>query len=96
MLTQLPGEVQKGDFGYFVQRLNPMQASSEFLEKVLVNNRTFAEKAPYLRSSVIAIVLVLLLLFLVAAPRLRLVAGRAQRARARWGSLAGMALTALG
>jgi hypothetical protein len=35
------------------------------------------------------------LLFLVAAPRLRLVAGRARRARARWGSLAGMTLAAL-
>jgi ABC-2 type transport system permease protein len=92
LLTQLPGEVQKGDFGYFVQRINPMQASSEFLEKVLVNNRTIHEKAPYLRSSGIAIVVLLLLLFVVAAPRLRLQAGRALRARARWGSLTGMAL----
>ncbi|HJW76752.1 MAG TPA: ABC transporter permease subunit [Thermoleophilia bacterium] len=82
MLTQLPGDVQKGDFGYFVQRINPMQASSEFLEKVLVNNRTIAEKEPFLRSSVIVFVVVLSLLFLVAAPRLRLVAGRARRARA--------------
>ena len=95
MLTQLPGEVQKGDFGYFVQRINPMQASSEFLEKVLVNNRTIQEKMPYLRSSLIAIVVVLLLLFLVAAPRLRLYAGRALRARARWGTLTGMMLGGL-
>jgi ABC-2 type transport system permease protein len=95
LLTQLPGEVQKGDFGYFVQRINPMQASSEFLEKVLVNNRTVAEKAPYLRSSEIAVLLIPLLLFLVAAPRLRLVAGRARRARARFGSLAGMVLAAI-
>ena len=95
LLSQLPGEVQKGDFGYFVQRLNPMQASSEFLEKVLVNNRTISEKAPYLRSSWIAALLVLFLLFVIAAPRLRLVGGRAKRMRARWGSLAGMTLTAL-
>jgi ABC-2 type transport system permease protein len=92
LLTQLPGEVQKGDFGYFVQRINPIQASSEFMEKVLVNNRTIAEKAPYLRSSEIAVVIIPLLLFLVAAPRLRLIAGRARRGRARWGSLAGAAL----
>jgi hypothetical protein len=92
MLTQLPGEAQMGDFAYFVQRINPMQASSEFLEKVLVNNRTVAEKAPYARSSVLAAVLVLLVLFLFAAPRLRLDAGRARRMRARWGSLSGMAL----
>jgi ABC-2 type transport system permease protein len=90
MLTQLPGEVQKGDFGYFVQRINPMQAISEFLEKVLVNNRTVAEKADYLRSSYIALFIVLAALFLVAAPRLRLHAGTARRMRARWGSLSGM------
>jgi len=94
MLTQLPGEAQKGDFGYFVQRINPMQASSEFLEKVLVNNRTVSEKLPYARSSLVAVVLVLLALFLFAAPRLRLDAGRARRMRARWGSLSGMALSA--
>jgi ABC-2 family transporter len=93
--TQLPGEAQKGDFGYWVQRINPMQASSEFLEKVLVNNRTVAEKAPYLRSSVLAAVIVLLILFLFAAPRLRLEAGRARRMRARWGSLSGMLLATL-
>ncbi|MDH4111630.1 MAG: ABC transporter permease [Actinomycetota bacterium] len=93
MLTQLPGEVQKGDFGYFVQRINPMQATSEFMEKVLVNNRTFWERDEYLRSSVIAVVLVLFLLFVIAAPRLRLDAGRARRLRARWGSLSGMTLT---
>jgi ABC-2 type transport system permease protein len=95
LLTQLPGEVQKGDFGYFVQRINPMQASSEFLEKVLVNNRTVAEKSPYLRSSEIAVVVVLGLLFLVAAPRLRLVAGRAHRKRARWGSVTGLTAACL-
>ena len=94
LLTQLPGEVQKGDFGYFVQRINPIQASSEFLEKVLVNNRTIAEKAPYLRSSEIGVLLIPAILFLIAAPRLRLVAGRGRRTRARWGSLAGMALAA--
>ena len=92
LLTQLPGEAQKGDFGYFVQRINPMQASSEFLEKVLVNNRTVSEKLPFARSSVAAAVLMLLGLFLFAAPRLRLDAGRARRMRARWGSLSGMAL----
>jgi ABC-2 type transport system permease protein len=92
MLTQLPGEVQKGDFGYFVQRLNPMQATSEFMEKVLVNHRTFWERDEYLRSSVIAVVGVLFLLFVIAAPRLRLDAGRARRLRARWGSLSGMLL----
>ena len=95
MLTQLPGEVQKGDFGYFVQRINPMQAISEFLEKVLVNHRTFWERDEFLRSTVVAVVLTLGILFTIAAPRLRLYAGRALRLRARWGSLSGMVLAAL-
>lgn len=70
--TQFPGSAQKGDLGYLVQQLNPLQASSEFLEKVLVNNRTVSEKAPYLMAAIYAAVGVLVLLFLVAAPRLRL------------------------
>jgi hypothetical protein len=93
LLTQLPGEVQKGDFGYFVQRINPMQATSEFLEKVLVNHRTFWERDEFLRSSVVGAVAILFLLFVVAAPRMRLDASRARRLRARWGSLSGMALS---
>jgi len=95
LLTQLPGEVQKGDFGYFVQRINPMQAISEFLEKVLVNHRTVAEKADFLRSTYVAVGAVLLILFVFAAPRLRLDAGRARRLRARWGSLSGMLLSSV-
>ena len=95
MMTQLPGEVQKGDFGYFVQRINPLQATSEFMEKVLVNNRSVWERDEYLRSSIGAVVLVLFALFVIAAPRLRLDAGRSRRLRARWGSLSGMALTTL-
>jgi ABC-type multidrug transport system permease subunit len=93
--TQLPGEAQKGDFGYWVQRINPMQATSEALEKVLVNNRTVAEKEPFLRASWLSAAIVLLILFAIAAPRLRLYAGRAQRLRARWTSLSGMLLTSV-
>jgi len=70
--TQWPGSAQKGDLGYLIQQLNPLQASSEFLEKVLVNNRTVAEKLPYLMASIVAAVLILALLILYAAPRVRL------------------------
>ena len=83
--TQFPGSAQKGDLGYLVQQLNPLQASSEFLEKVLVNNRTVAEKAPYLMAAVYAAAGILVVLFLVAAPRLRL-DGEASRLRpSAWG-----------
>lgn len=78
--TQFPGSAQKGDLGYLVQQLNPLQASSEFLEKVIVNNRTIAEKAPYLYAAIYAAAGMLVVLFLIAAPRLRL-DGEAPRLR---------------
>lgn len=70
--TQWPGSAQKGDLGYLIQQFNPLQASSEFLEKVLVNNRTVAEKMPYMLAAIFAAVGVVAVLFLYAAPRLRL------------------------
>jgi len=68
--TQFPGEAQKGDLGYFVQQLNPLQASSEFLEKLLVNNRRWSERPTYLYVAASSAVVILGLLFLYAAPRL--------------------------
>ena len=83
--TQFPGNAQKGDLGYLVQELNPLQASSEFLEKVLVNNRTVAEKMPYLMAAILAAFLVLGTLFLFAAPRVRLEGQSPRLPRPRWG-----------
>lgn len=82
--TQWPGSAQKGDLGYLVQQLNPLQASSEFLEKVIVNNRTVAEKMPYLMAAIYAAAGVLLVLLLVAAPRLRLDVEASRPGRSRW------------
>jgi ABC-2 type transport system permease protein len=41
--TQLPGTTQTGNIGRFFKRVNPMESSWHFMEKVLVNNRTIAE-----------------------------------------------------
>lgn len=68
--TQFPGSAQKGDLGYFVQQLNPLQASSEFLEKLLVNNRSWAERPTYLYATALSAAIILALLFFYAAPRL--------------------------
>ena len=68
--TQFPGSAQKGDLGYLVQQLNPLQASSEFLEKYLVNNRSFAERPTYLYATAGSAIIILALLFFYAAPRL--------------------------
>ncbi|MDQ3871295.1 MAG: ABC transporter permease [Chloroflexota bacterium] len=69
--TQFPGQAQKGDLGYTLQQLNPLQASSEFIEKLIVNNRSPEERLAYLVAQPLSAVIVLGLLFLYAAPRLR-------------------------
>ncbi len=70
--TQFPGQAQKGDLGYTLQQLNPLQASSEFIEKLIVNNRSPEERLAYLVAQPLSALIVLGLLFLYAAPRLRL------------------------
>ncbi|MFZ4662526.1 MAG: ABC transporter permease [Caldilineaceae bacterium] len=69
---QLPGRAQTGFAGQFLQWVNPIAAQYHFLSKILVNNRTFAEWWIWLESSVVLALLVYLLLFGYAAPRLRL------------------------
>ncbi len=70
--TQFPGQVQRGNLGYLVQQVNPMQASSQFIEKLIVNNRDPLERIDYLVAQPVAALVVLGLLFLYAAPRVRL------------------------
>ncbi len=79
----LPGQAQKGLVGKFFQRANPLAGSDEFLEKVVVNNRTFHEYRSWLKGPVTFVILVGLLLFVYAAPRLRLYVGRARMVRPR-------------
>src|SRR5262245_31355562 len=73
--TLWPGEAQTGDLGYLVQQLNPMQGTSAFLEKYLVNNRTVEELIPYALAVIVSSIAVLGLLFVYAAPGLRLEGG---------------------
>jgi ABC-2 type transport system permease protein len=70
--TQWPGPVQKGLVGKFVQRVDPLEAANEFLEKVLVNNRTLQEFSNWLTGPIVFAALTLGLLFLYAGPRLSL------------------------
>lgn len=84
----LPGQAQKGLVGKFFQRANPLAGSDEFLEKVVVNNRSFHEYRSWLKGPVTFLVLVVLLLFVYAAPRLRLYVGRARTMRPRWSRVA--------
>ncbi len=73
--TQFPGSAQKGALGYALQQVNPMQASSEFLEKLIVNNRTPEERIGYLVANILSAIVIVGVLFLYAAPRLQLEGG---------------------
>ncbi len=73
--TQFPGQAQKGGLGYALQQVDPMQATSEFLEKFIVNNRAPSERYTYLVSSIVSAVVIVGTLFLYAAPRLQLEGG---------------------
>ena len=74
----LPGPIQKGLVGKAFQRTDPLAAADEFLEKVVVNNRTLHDFGSWLASPVIFPILVVGLLLLYAGPRLRLEAGTAK------------------
>lgn len=84
----LPGRAQKGLMGKFFQRSNPLAASDEFLEKVIVNNRNLHDQGSWLKGPVIFAILVLGLLLVYAAPRLRLHVERTGWLRPRWNSVA--------
>ena len=73
--TLWPGWAQKGDWGYFMQKLNPVQGTDAFLAKVIVNNRTIPEVYSYALAPIISGIVMPALLFLYAAPRLGLEGG---------------------
>jgi ABC-type transport system involved in multi-copper enzyme maturation permease subunit len=85
----LPGQAQKGLVGKFFQRSNPLAAADEFLEKVVVNNRSLDDYGSWLKGPIVLPILVLALLFIYAGPRLRLQAGRPTLRWPFWGRLAG-------
>lgn len=94
--TQFPGEAQKGPLGYALQQVNPMQASSEFLEKFIVNHRAPSERFTYLVADIASAVVIVGMLFLYAAPRLQLEGGspRVGRPKRRATGAAGTIVTA--
>jgi ABC-type transport system involved in multi-copper enzyme maturation permease subunit len=76
--TQLPGTTQTGNIARLFKRINPMESTWSFTEKVLVNNRTIAEMTDFggpegnwLLSPILVAGLVLGLLF-VYRPKLSL------------------------
>ena len=71
----LPGRAQKGLVGKFFQRSNPLAAGDQLLERLIVNNQTLHSYGDWLKGPIVFLVVVIVLLFLYAGPRLRLQAG---------------------
>jgi len=57
--TQMPSGAQKGAMGYLLKRVNPIEAVNQFLENVIVNNRTPRHMLPWLTGPAVFAVLVL-------------------------------------
>jgi len=93
--AQLPGRAQTGAAGQFVQWVNPVAATNHFLSKHLVNYRPLSEFWTWLTSPVVFSALILGLLFLYAAPGLRLEAGMRSRLWSRLARKTGFLLIAV-
>jgi ABC-2 type transport system permease protein len=89
--TTLPGTAQTGFTGALLQKVNPLAATTHFLARILVNNRTLAETWPWLVAPALLAVLVVGLLF-VCASAIRLEAGKASRIRSYWGRVVGVGM----
>ncbi len=95
----LPGRAQKGLVGKFFQRSNPLAAADQLLERLIVNNQTLHTYGDWLKGPVTFLVVVIVLLFVYAGPRLRLQAGGAplfQWPWLHWGRAARMSASAEG
>lgn len=88
--TQLPGSAQTGAMGKLLKQISPMEATYHFLEKILVNNRTFDELINFLIAPVLFVTMILILLFGYTSPRLNLEAGTQSRIGSLWGRIAGI------
>jgi hypothetical protein len=75
--------------------VNPIAATNHFLSKVLVNNRGLEEWWTFLVAPVVFALFIYALLFVFAAPRLRLDASEAGKTWVRLGRRLGLATSAL-
>lgn len=92
--SQLPGRAQTGQMGSLLQQVNPIASTNHFLSKILVNNRTFEEWWPWLVAPAALALLLYGLLFLWAAPDLRLEGGKAGKFWTKLGRLIGVSVIA--
>jgi len=88
--AQLPGRAQTGTMGALLQAVNPIAATTHFLARLIVNNRSLDESWSWLASPALFCTLSLGLLFLFAKTGLRLEADIAGIMRPKWGRALGL------
>lgn len=70
--TSWPARTVRGFVAKFFQRMNPLEGTNEFLEKILVNNRPFSQYEIWLRTPEVFAALMVGILLIYAASRLRI------------------------
>jgi ABC-2 type transport system permease protein len=93
--AQLPGTAQSGAMGQFLQWVNPIAAVNHFLSKILVNNIKVSEFLIWLETPFAFSSILLGVLFLYAAPGLRLENGRKSKAWERVSRAFGLGVIAV-
>lgn len=88
--AQLPGEAQTGVMGQLLQWMNPLAAVNQFLLNILVHSFNFSEHIVWLEAPVALAILTLGILFMYAAPGLRLEEGRGSRLWIRFSRAIGL------
>jgi ABC-2 type transport system permease protein len=86
------GQFQVGAAADFFQGANPIEATHQFMEKVIVNNRSIEEQAGSLPAPILFAVIVIVLLFQYAGPSLRLEGGAGNLFRSPLRRVAGLLL----
>jgi len=74
--AEMPEAVQAGMISHVLEWINPLAAVNHFFSKIILNNTSFSEALVWLESPVAFAILILGILFLYAAPGLRLEGGR--------------------
>jgi ABC-type transport system involved in multi-copper enzyme maturation permease subunit len=77
--AEMPEAVQTGMMRQVLEWINPLAAVNHFFSKILLNNTSFSESLIWLEAPVAFAIIVLGMLFLYAAPGLRLEGGRGSK-----------------
>src|SRR5688500_10425813 len=77
--AEMPEAVQAGMISHVLEWINPLAAVNHFFSKIILNNTSFSEALVWLETPVAFAIIILGILFLYAAPGLRLEGGRGSK-----------------